>query len=577
MDNEFIKPYLAEILGRSAEKRYYVYDRDVLKKEDIFPYFVLDGGAFFLTNDIFGGADSNTLLKKTLSGEVLDIVREADGTVNWTKSYDTCLKNGLSRQHEWQSWPQRLYMLLPLAQEYLRTENELYSSKWLEIFSLWVDNSPYEKFEGDVPSVLTTMKWRDMQVGWRTLTVIYSIFMLGGAKKIPFTKEQWKYIYDFLDLNLSHLVLECEYDEAHNRFGNHVLQKAVGLVVGATLFPELARSEQYLAVGKKVVLFCHKNAILDDGASNEASPSYSHFIARLYVEAEITLERNGYPELDGIHNSIIRQYQWLAKTSTRQGKTLQLNDSYVLDAHKDIENVAAIMSFTPDFTKQTEILKDSGLAILRNDRCEAILDGMKQYGGHQCEARLNALLFVDGLPLLVDSGCFSYDWFETYSWSHNDFAHSVVYAEELYGKARKYDVSELEYDEKHNAVTSSVTVTSDNISYTWKRTLALCENGAEIVDKIESSEPLSFVGNFYLAGNSTCPKSNEGWRSSLSEPQTEYVQKYGNTAAAIACTEPLAISKDLAMNGENKLDKTVLLKWKKHTAGIEIKTSFKVK
>ena len=47
MNNEFRKPYLASIYGVQPRHRVFVYPRETLIEKDIFPFYILDGGAFF--------------------------------------------------------------------------------------------------------------------------------------------------------------------------------------------------------------------------------------------------------------------------------------------------------------------------------------------------------------------------------------------------------------------------------------------------------------------------------------------------------------------------------------------------
>ena len=121
MDNVFKKPYLAETYGSAPAERYYVYPREDLVKESIFPYLVLDGGAYLFISDHFGDVGSDGLLNKVMSGEVFDLLRGKDGKIDWLFCKRVSANLGLPSNFEWQSWPQRLYMLLPLAQKYLQT------------------------------------------------------------------------------------------------------------------------------------------------------------------------------------------------------------------------------------------------------------------------------------------------------------------------------------------------------------------------------------------------------------------------------------------------------------------------
>ncbi len=565
MDNEFFKPYYDEIYNVKTEKRYFVYDREKLRIEPIFPYLVLDGGAFFLMNEKFGGTDAKTLLEKTLSGEVFDFIRDKDGKINWGISYEKSAEYGINKKHEWQSWPQRLYMLLPLAQEYMKTGDRKYSDKWFEIFSKWVEECPYETFNPELNHVYTSMKWRDMQISWRTLTIIYSVYMLG--QNSPFDKNQWKYIYDFLELSFNHLVLECEYNMGKNMFGNHVLQKASGLVTGAVMFPEMKDSQKYLEVGEKTMLFCHENSILADGCSTEASPSYSHFIARLYVEAEMNLERNGYPQMDGIHDSIIRQYQWLAKMSYKNGRTVRTGDCYGMDAHADICRVAEIVGFTPDFTKKTEFLKDSQTAMIRGDRTELFFDGMKHYGGHQHGSRLNLIYYVDGTPVLTELGCCSYDWQESYHTVGNKASHNVVYSNDFALWETQTTVEDVTFDEKTNTVSGKVTYKDKNHELVWKRTACLDGMKLTIKDEIKADKPLNVCGNFFFAdkGMTLDDIWYMGDELTSKGEESEFKVLHGLDLVTVKSTEKLTLSCVPCLNDDNQQDRATRLRWNDFT------------
>ena len=176
MDNEFRKPYLAALYGSREAVTHYVYPREDLKTQPIFPYLVLDGGAYLFINGHFGDVSSDALLDRTMNGQVFDLLRGEDGKLDWLYSNRASADLGFYPCYEWQSWPQRLYLLLPLAQKYLQTHEAVYAEKWLEILRLWIKDSPYEPLEQDVLHVFTSMKWRDMQVSWRTTVLLHSIY-----------------------------------------------------------------------------------------------------------------------------------------------------------------------------------------------------------------------------------------------------------------------------------------------------------------------------------------------------------------------------------------------------------------
>ncbi len=502
MSREFNKPFITEFFPCEPSTRNFVYPREMLIEQDIFPFMVLDGGAFFFMTEAFGDATSATLLEKTMSGELFDILRTSDGRIDWGISYHTTDGTAQYKQHELQSWPQRLYMLLPLAQEFMRTHDKKYADKWIEILKLWVDDSPYEEFQPEIPHVKTSMKWRDMQVSWRTITLIHSVYMLGTYAD-ALSKEDWKFVYDFIDLNLSHLVLETKQAIKTNRFGNHVLQMGSALISAGILLYELPRATEYLNAGRDMMKFCVDRAIFADGGSNESSPSYSHFIARLYLEAASHIELNGYEPIDGLRESVERQYNWLAACSTLTGRTLRLSDSYSMDAHKDIENMAKVFGMEIDFSKKSVCLSESGFVMLRCGKTEAAIDAMGWYGGHQHYGRLQLLVFHDGEEILCDSGCTSYDNWDFYRSLYASSAHNVVYLPEIPDGELTRTVEIEEFKEEVNAVGVNITLYKDGVEVMHHKRAVVVEDGKVSIMDTAMADGRKLEGAFHLPGAQT--------------------------------------------------------------------------
>lgn len=140
-------------------------------------------------------------------------------------------------------------MLLPLAQEFLKTGKTKYAKEWIRILRLWLEASPYEPFRPDIPHIDTSMKWRDMQVGWRTMTLMHSVFLLGTADGRALPRVDWLLVYRLIDLSLAHLVLECQKAMDANRYGNHALQMGSVLISAGILFAEFPRGKEYVSIG----------------------------------------------------------------------------------------------------------------------------------------------------------------------------------------------------------------------------------------------------------------------------------------------------------------------------------------
>lgn len=574
MNRIYYKPYLAELKHTKEYERKFIYPRENLAREPLFSYLILDGGAYFFAADHFGDATAETLLEKTLSGQAFDIFRNEDGSIEWGKSYLIAEKSGMPKQHEWQSWPQRLYFLLPLAKAFMVTHDGKYSSEWVRLLRDWIDKSPYEPLCADVEHTKTSMKWRDMQGSWRTQTLIYSIYML-GTHEDAFSKETWKQIYDFLELNLNHLCEEAQSALERSILGNHTLQMATALISAGTIFVEFDKAREYYEAGIKVMKACYDANVLPDGGTRETGPSYNHFIARLYLEAQKNCELNGYPGIDGLHESLIRQYQYLATIATKTGDSLLFSDAYRMDAHKDVKDMAKLIPFTPDFIKKSVLLNNSGYLFLRNNRWELAVDAQKSFGGHQHYGRIQPVLWRNGEEILVDSGCCNYDRGDFYFWLMSADAHSVVACDFFPDKPEIYDVDIADFNQEENSVEVRVKATLNQDWYVWTRKIIMKDETVDFIDEVSASREFPFYGYWYLASRPTV----------LTNDTTGAIEKYCNTGfiakqrlnegvLTVTSDVPMSLQRMPMMSTSNNLSYSERITWRSETKRIKVHTIF---
>ncbi|MCR5264908.1 MAG: hypothetical protein K6D94_13605, partial [Clostridiales bacterium] len=251
------KQFAEEIFGRSITS-YYIYPREKLIADPIFPYFVLDGGAFHFANDIFGTVNSDEMLPRITDGSLMMVFRKKNGgDYDWERSFEYTGETGFRKKYEWQIWPQRLYMTIPLAHAYLRSGDMKYADRWLEIVKGWDEAHPYQPFDAGIHYINTDMVWRDMQVAWRTLSLLHGLFMLQDAH---FSLDDWKYLYSFIRIHADHLLKESKYELEIHHAQNHVLQKGVALIMAGVMFPEFEDATEYVRYGRDIVWInrpCH--------------------------------------------------------------------------------------------------------------------------------------------------------------------------------------------------------------------------------------------------------------------------------------------------------------------------------
>ncbi len=506
MNNRFYKPYIENKVS------YFPYTREQLCERPIFPTYVFDTGAFQAVNDILGTANSDELLPRIMDGSLFDYW-QYDGKFDWCAVYKKFSDVYYTPEWEGHIFLNRLYILLPLAQQYMKTGDKKYADKWFELLSDWNKNVPYgHENYGDRPD----LTWTDMQVAWRTINMIHSIFMFGDEKAL--SKEQWDYVYALIKPHIEQLYTEgltFREDNLHN----HHLQIGMVLIMVGTLLPEIGRGEEYVALGRKIVEMNLYTVMYEDGVSSENSQSYGHFIARLYTEAALLLKYNGYPEIKGLDECIKKQYDYLYQFAAPNGRSLLIGDAYSLDAAADIEFVSRVYPLELDTKKRTHLFPVGRMAVLRNSKFELFVDAMNPdptklrnpgYGQHQHWGRPSFILYsAEGEALLLDSGTVNYDRRDLRCQFNGVTAHNVIACDDMPledGYLRPTEVrQQLEVTAfestdlvKRFEVTGTIKEPGGK-NYTWVREFVLTENELTVTDTVKASEPMHFHAYLHFA------------------------------------------------------------------------------
>ena len=547
----FEKPWGEAVFGRSMPSRY-VYPREQLTAEPVFPYFILDGGAFHFANDVLGTTDSDRWLPRIMDGSLMEVFRHGEGEYGWEASFAYTDPVGFRKKYEWQIWPQRLYMTIPLAHAWLRTGEERYAARWLEIVRGWDAAHPYQPFDPDRNYLLTDMTWRDMQVAWRTLSLLHGAFMLDDA---PFSAEDWRYLTDFIRLHADHLLEESKDRLERRHAQNHVLQIGVALIMAGALFPELERAGEYIRYGRETVRMNMERAIFPDGGSDEDSPSYSHFIARLYLEAYLLLENNGLEPVPGLRESVLRQYEWLRVTMAPDGEAPRISDSYGMDARADLARVSRLIPIRTDEERGDVLLPDSRAAVLRRGRLTLLADAMDYRRGHQHAGRPQILLWYGTDPILVDGGCCSYDRWELYLPLMTAAYHNVIRVPGVHDSRENTIRTFLDASRMEEGILrfGADVDTAAGASYRWERELTVSGDGKTLIlsDRAEQTsegEPLPFESNLYFGRHDAdCPLTGNPDRRRMRLLSGEMLLTVESEREGFTFTAPVE-------NGENRID-----------------------
>ncbi len=510
MDNTYYKPYM-----NSKNIVYFPYTREQLSERPIFPTYIYDGGAFFFVNDCFDTANSDALLELIMNGKLFDYWRY-EGKFDWSAVYKKWTKLGIGCEWEAHSWLTRLYILLPLAQRYMCTKDTKYARKWYDLLMDWSVNNPYD------PTQFTNhgnCVWRDMQVAWRTINIVHSVFMFGGDD--VFSEAEWNRIYDLIKLHADHLYKESVEHAKTKVTGNHKQQIAMAIIMIGTLFPEFGHSEEYIEVGSTMVA---DNIVqdFDDGVGVDNAPSYYHFSARLFTEACLLLRYNGGKRIEGLEESIRRQYEFLYQFSSPCGKTIQFGDSYVMDALTDIEFVNRIFPLNFKREKKSMIFAGGQQAVLRNSYFEVYIDAKRTsskgngYTWHPHYGKPTYVVYAAGKPVVIDRGCPNYNRGDIYSSHYIESAHNVITCDEMPLATQKslspsgvdvqIRITDYHADNSVQSLKVENTYTGkDGKRFVWTRLFELSENTLRVSDVVKADEKMHFTSYTYIPGYLNLP------------------------------------------------------------------------
>jgi len=368
-------------------------------------------------------------------------------------------------------------------------------------------------------------------------------------------------------LHADHLYKEAVNNERRGNYGNHALQVGTVLIYAGCLFPEFENAKEYVRMGKIIVQQILERAIFPDGGSVEDSPTYSHFIARLYFDAYMLLENNGYETIEGLKESIQKQYAHLYQFCRVNGKTVPFNDSYITDAHHDIDIIESISDIKVLRQKKSVAFMESNLAVLRRGDYEVFVDAMEHTQWHQHAGRPNFAVYYKGDPVVIDSGGVNYDRYPLRNMLKSTSGHNAVYTKE--GAFSYYEdveenlkITEFVADEM---VTVEGTVTVSDVQYYIKRTIQMLEDGVKVTDYATSEKEYTYCIDMHLS------------EKRYTDSRTVVKQLLGEQILYVTCPEDHTVEMRPCTNDENRLDISVVVATSKKTKTFTNEFTFQIK
>jgi hypothetical protein len=352
--------------------------------------------------------------------DILDLNNPSDVKVPWE----------LSRFHQvW--W---------LGKAYWLTRNERYAEKFRELVEDWREHNPVGR----------GIHWHTaMEVAIRACNWIAGYYFFCESKSLS-----TKFWLDFVRSLYVHGVFIRNHLEYARRSGNHLLAGLVGLVFLGIFFRDTREGRAWLERGVRSIAEEMQTQVYPDGVDYEQSISYHRFVLELFSTATILCQHNGIRLEQSFMQRLERMFEFVQHYTRPNGSVPLVGDaddgrlfrfsmSDDPNDHRHLLSVGAILFDRGDFKhsagrfsqdalwlfggegfERHQLLRtdapsvgsrafpDGGFYIVRSEQIHLFIDageiGMRGRGGHGHNDTLSFEFWVNGEPLIVDSGTYAY-------------------------------------------------------------------------------------------------------------------------------------------------------------------------
>jgi hypothetical protein len=338
-------------------------------------------------------------------------------------------------------WLNRWYCFPSFARLYSITGDRSYLDDLLKLFRCWADENPVphdlaDYFRG------RRYTWKDMQVAWRTLNLVWCFFL--GRSGFSSTEQE-----ELVDSIATHArVLHAYFGEQPLSAGNHQSHGALAMLQAAVLFPELAGAS-HLCDGALKILHHHLDeAFFADGNSIELCPGYYPFLAANFRDAYLLCGANNVPLSPRWRERLTQFHQFLRQIQQPDGTMPPINDSSETPAGPSLRILADVLGIHGDGEPDGSMrFADSQQAVMRDGTRESsayvFLDAGVAWPHHWHGGKLGFHYWHGARPYLVDSGVCNYDDPLHATWYRKPEAHNTVLVDGLGDAdvARKFTAS----------------------------------------------------------------------------------------------------------------------------------------
>jgi hypothetical protein len=184
---------------------------------------------------------------------------------------------------------------------------------------------------------------------------------------------------------------------------NHQSTRATALMMAAAFFQD--KGGAFLKEASRIIRFHSRECFFPDGVLKEISPSY-HTSVTWHVRACYFLaEKLGAPLGAEVNQQLCRATAYIQALTAPNDRTVVINDGREVNPEAWLAALAPFQALQT--SRRENFFPDAGIASLQWDRLFLAVDGSTFTGAisHYQSGKNGLILWVNGRPFLVDSGC----------------------------------------------------------------------------------------------------------------------------------------------------------------------------
>ena len=324
---------------------------------------------------------------------------------------------------------------------------------------------------------------------------------INWIKYITANKLDDKKINDSLYMQYMILIDNIEY----HLLGNHLLENAFSLLFGAYYFQD----DLFYTKAKEILKEELKEQILKDGAHFELSPMYHQIMLFRILDCINLVQNNSWKEKELLlllQEKAAIMLGWIEMMTFENGDIPLLNDS--TNGIAPTSKVLLEYANSLDIKMKQQCLSESGYRKYSYDKYECVIDigniGPDYIPGHAHADMFNFVLYVEGQPLIVDTGLSTYEANDRRLLERSTYAHNTVEIESksqshVWGAfrvaERAHIVSLHEYNNEIKAVHDGY---EKNLGALHERTFIFKKNSIVIIDNILSMKSYKALARLHF-------------------------------------------------------------------------------